>query len=110
MKINSNFNSFNKQALLLFRHNLHTSTCDELSDIKKLIMYNKNTQILNNLVSKFLSRIKDKDLEKDIYSLLYNNKLLNKKVLLNKYPELIFIEMDLTNDFKYNTVALRAPK
>lgn len=97
----------NIYKMLRFNHNLHklhTNAYEGPSaDIKGLIKYNKNTQILTNLISKFLSRIQDKDLERDIYSLLYNNKLLNQNMLLSKYPELRLIASDLTNDFKNNT-------
>lgn len=72
-------------------HNFHTKAITDVgfSDIKSLISYNKNTNILDNLISKFNSIIKNKiSIDKDIYSLLYNKELYDIKELLLKYPEL----------------------
>nr|YP_010743685.1 hypothetical protein QAZ32_mgp08 [Diaporthe sojae]WET30431.1 hypothetical protein [Diaporthe sojae] len=86
-------------------HNLHTNTNTGKgqgpSDINNLITYNRDTKILNNLLAKLLSTIKDKSLvlDQDVYSLLYNKEYFNKEALLNKYPALKSVEKILSDDF-----------
>lgn len=95
-------------------HNLHTNVganwgrSSGPSDIKSLIMYNKNSQILVDLMTKFLSLIKDKNLVlgRDVYCLLYNKEFSNKNLLLKEYPDLDYLEVSLLDDFFMNTRAL----
>lgn len=93
-------------------HNFHTKVITDVwfSDIKSLISYNKNTNILGNLISKFNSIVKDKiSIDKDIYSYLYNKELSSIKELLNKYPELKMVENSLYQDIHMNNGKLDLP-
>lgn len=70
-------------------------------DIELLALFRSN-YIIDNLNKSILKLCQNKDvsLKSDIFGLLYTKLFANKEALLNKYPELWELEIELGSDFK----------